>query len=602
MTARQIRIYQELTGQSALTLRYMQITTNLNDRRIMRRYTSTERGIRWANRFFNYPVTQLMDLSPNSTTTNQFPFDGQPPPNLLIGYFYFAKVINQYLFDQRTFSNISYEIALNRVDRSRCMIWRILTDSTYTVNTGSYSRAIYETDEFSETIHQIQNAIVMDRIITSVQDAEQEIHGFGMAIQNQHMNRIANINSHSNFHKLYYYATASNNDTEILRQICMTKRALYNFCKLSEKENVNSIFDSPYTDGWLRTFVDTMSAITDYGEATLKNIKEMAVIMTMGKGSLHGGALTLRSGTRVGLPFRLRQRDRGQAITETIARNRGRAIRHFIDNLPITRRRRPAADVGDAVDNNPPYQPTEPVEVPGPSDRREVGLSRQEYNEEIIATIVDLLQNLEDELSQSARSSNFFDFVQQFYELFVRMLNRDEATPRFIRRWLVNFFIVEHIASTLFYLYMKLYRHRNSRNNLSLSFAQVILRARNENGEELYTRVWHDSSRNPFRILYRRIRHDFVTISENSDRDMMFQVPEERDQLLQDINFIENSGDVEEIFNQIRINDIDVESVEISFRIKISGNVGYSTNSTILDTFDATRSRAIQTWRRSQAL
>ncbi|QOS14183.1 terminal protein [Duck atadenovirus A] len=580
----------------------MQLTTHLNHPRLVDHRTATERGIRCANRFFNYPVTQLLDLRPNGPTTNQPPFRGEPPPNLLLGYFYMAKTLDNYLFDQRTYSNISYEYHYSPATLQRYMRWKILTDCSYSINTGAYARAIYETENFEETIHQIQNAVLMDRVVSSLAVAAQPIAGFGLPISQQNTGRDSSTNTP--FTASYLLSASGNRDAAILHKLCEVRRALFNYISLSEHPEMVTLLDLPFSDAWMAPFVRTFSAIPVTQLRTPNAIKHVALALTAGKHDLTGGALTLRSGTRLGLPFRLRQRDNQQAVTETIRRNRGQSIQRFIDTLPARprRTRRPPTQEPELPIETPAEAEEEPEIEEEASDLGEdtEDLSRITFNEEVLASIVSLLEALEEELSPRARRSNFFDFSSRFYALLLEASDRERLTHRFIRRWLINFFILEHISSTLFYLYAKLYANRSIRENIGVQFVQIILRGRDENGEDLYTRVWFSNRTNPFAHLYQRIRTDFLVTTQHADTETTFQAPEERDQLLQDMEFTENSGDVENIITQITSNDIYTDSVELAFRMKCSGLVGYSTHPIILQTFEEIRTAAIQEWRSRQ--
>lgn len=568
----------------------MQLVTPVNDPRLVRSRTTTVPGIQWASRYLNYPVTQLLDLSPHGPITTNEPFRGEPPPNLLIGYFYIARVLNNYLFDQRTYSNLAYELFYEPATFQRFMRWKLLTDCSYTINSGAYSRAIYETEDINETLRQIQNAVLMDRVLTSLTAAEQPIRGFGLAIECQNNSRRAlNV---GNFIHTFQLSNAAQRDATLFQRICSIRRALFNFLNLTQDSNCVTILDLPFTDCWIAPFISAFEALPMERRDDNTFLQDIVLTMTAGKGQLIGGAMTLRSGTRVGLPFRLRQRDQNLALTETMRRRRGQAISRFVDTLPITRRTRAPR----------PEQPSQAMErEETESDQGETsGLSREQFNEEIIRTIIELLELLEEELTPAVRRTNFFDFGQQFYAIILSMAERREITSRFLRRWLINFFVIEHLASTLFYLDARFRRHRVSRAHIGVQFAQIIMRARTETGDDLYTRVWFSNQANPFIHLYRRIRHDFVVTTENADTEITYQAQEERDQLLQDINFVENSGEVEDIITQIRTSDAEIDSIELAFRIKFSGLVAYSTNEQVIQSFEEIRTGALQRWRNQQ--
>lgn len=608
------RVWRRLTGQSDQTLRYMRLTVSLNDRAVWRRLFATVRGTKWASRFYSYPYTQLRDLRPAGPTTSNPPFVGFPPPHLLLGYFYVARTLNDYLFDQRTYSNLSYEERAEPSLRDRHLHWKLLADCSYSINTGAFTRALEDTDDFDETVHQIQNAVVMDRILSSINAAAEPIRGLGAVIRQQNASREGSPGS-PNFTTHYALNTHGHNNAEILKAICRTKKALFHFTQacMNPPQRMAEKY-SPLDSNWLVRLVEEFE-VQPYSPAPadINTIKNLALIMTLGKGDMHGGALTLRSGTRVGLPYRLRQRDGRRAVTEDLRRQRGHAVQRFIDSLPIRRRRpRPGDDSQIESPGEParesslsPLQP-EAVEVSrdgdaGPSrspveDREE----EDAYNESIVGSIVDLLQSLEEELTPEARRSPFFRFGQEFYELMVQVINREELSAPFIQRWLVNFFIVEHIASTLHYLHARLVRDRVARQHILINFCQVIVRARDAHGEELFTRLWSENylDRAPLVRLYRRILRDYLALTENVQEPHAFQAQEERDQLLLDMEFMQDSGNPEEVFKQLHISDRDIDSVEVAIRIKTSGLVALSRNEEVINSFDRQRAAAIEEWRR----
>ncbi|QSV39475.1 pTP [Bovine adenovirus 7] len=591
MTARQIQQWQQLTGQSQHTLRYMRLTVDLNQPSIFRTSISTERGIKWASRYFDYPVCQLLDLRPRGPVTSNFPFDGEPPPNLLLGYFYLAKILNQYLFDQRTYSRITYKLHFSPIAFQRRMIWQILTDCSYSINTGSYSRALQGLRNFNETISQIQNAVLMDRIYGSLQTPEMQ--GFGAAIHAQERNRIFQAREpYEAFSMLYRMHNLEERDILLINCLCKIRKALCNFLVLSKNGNCNCILDLPFSYDWLSEFIETFCQFSPSSTENQSNFRELATVLTLGKPGMRGGALTLRSGTRVGLPFRLRPRENYRAVTESLRRNRGHIIRRFIDNLPIRRRRR---ETSEEPQITPEISETEEDYA---SDREPSSsdLSRTEFNDEVIAVIVDLIQNLEDELTLEARRSVFFNYGTEFFQLLIRYYNENRLTEDFVERWLIYFFILEHIASTLYYLHSQFIRVRVASRNIGIQFAQIILRGRNNEGQEVFTRVWSNRDREAFRQLYERILRDFLGIVEAAEHESLFASPEEREQLLQDIQYVENSGDVEEIIEQINANLQELESVEIAFRIKFSGIVAYSTNNNVLRSFERLRQSALDRW------
>ncbi|AIZ35766.1 terminal protein precursor [Psittacine adenovirus 3] len=589
----------------------MRLTTSLNDRAVWRRLVATVRGTRWASRFYTYSYSQLRDLRPGGPTTSAPPFVGLPPPHLLLGYYYVARTMNDYLFDQRTYSSLSYEERAEPSLRDRHLHWKLLSDCSYSINTGAFIRALEDTDDFDETVHQIQNAVVMDRILSTINAAAEPIQGLGAAIRQQNSNR-GGIAPRPDFATHYALSTHGHKNAEILRAICRTKKALFHFIQACNRPSPSErTLDSPLDGNWLTRLVEQLETLQVTADpANIDTVRNLALVMAIGRGPLRGGAITLRSGTRVGLPYQLRQRDGRQAVTQEIRRRRGQAIQNFIDSLPLRQRRVPPGAISDESEEPEreisvsPLQP-EAVEVsrdelPGPSRSPEEEEEIEDtYNETIVATLVDLLQALEDELTPEARRSPFFRFGVEFYELMVQTINRESLTTAFVRRWLLNFFVVEHIASTLHYLQSRLARDRVARQHILINFCQVIVRGRDHQGEELFTRLWSENytDRAPLVRLYRRILQDYLALTENVQEPHGFQAQEERDQLLQDIDFVQDSGNPEEVFRQFQVSDSDIDSVEVAIRLKTSGLVALSRNADVIASFDRQRAAAVREWR-----
>lgn len=591
----------------------MNATKDLSNRLVGRSATATEQGIRWASRYFEYPATQLLDLRPNGPITSRAPFTGEPPPNLLVGYYYMAKTLNAYLFDQRTFSNFTYKLRYDMTTLRRGMTWEILTDCSYSIDTGAFGRALEEAEDITETVGSIQNAILMDRVLSSLN--YDPIRGLGAVVQAQNANRRGAFEVRPNFAEGFRGSGVPISDAEVLSALCRSKRALINFSILSQKRNGETVLSLPLSDDWLLPFVEHFSTLTPERNNNIEEVRDFVTIMAPRKNDMTGGAITLKSGTRIGLPFRLRPRESGRAITAEMRRRRGRVVQRFRDRLPVSRRRRrPAA-------NDTPLAEEESVEgddigsperEAGPSDHSseldEAGPSREDnqvenFNNEVIATVSRLIQSLEEELADfPGRVNIFFDFSDRLYGVLMQAMNENRLTQAFLLSWLLNFFIMEHLASTLYYLNERFVVNRTIFRNVGVTFAQVILRARDEQGLDLYTRIWSEREHEAFLTLYRRIATDFVTTTTMADSEQTFHAAEERDQLLEDMRFQETSGDVAEVINQISSHARLTHSVELSFRVKFAGAVAFSQNPIILDSFVATRRNAVNAWMRRQRL
>nr|QPN96208.1 pTP [Bearded dragon adenovirus 1] len=628
----QIAAWRWMTGQRLATLRYMNLTTDLAAGTLRDNTTVTERGIKWASRFLGYQLCQLLDLSPDGPVTSQPPFsDGQPPPNLLLGYYYAIRSLNAYFFDQRTISNLSYRIHMDR-SYARRMLWTVLTDSSYSVDTGAFARALHETEDIGNTMAQIQNSILMDRVLSSLNiepvrglglgvgaaaaaPADQQqgniLRGLGPAIQQQSAHRSATLTVRPNFAEGFWESGVGDDEANLLSASLTARLALINYITLCHRTPSPTLLHLPFNGDWLVDFIRYFSGLQLQREPLETDFKKVIQIMTLGRGGgdMRGGALTLRSGTRVGLPFRLRPRERGRAVTASLRRSRGESIQAFIDSLPLRRRRRiqrPAPEEPEeqeeeerGSDQMPGPSRTQPAE-PYDSEAEESDFDFEEdgdaldFNNEVITAIAELIEALEQELDENARRGPFFNFGTRLYGLLLEADNADRINREFLLNWLHAFFILEHLNSTLYYLHQRFRTEPMARRTLFMSFVQIVLRGRREDGTEMYSRVWFDRSENPFAQLSQRIVTDFIGIVERAGQAVDLEDPEERDQLLRDMEFVENSGEAGDVINQIQASALATDSVELSFRVKLGGEVAYSQNRRVQRAFRALRLQALR--------
>lgn len=501
-----------------------------------------------------------------------YPFNGMPPPNLLLGYRYVAKIVENYLFDRRMFSNFTF--TAEGVRRR----WAVLTDCSYTVNVGEMSRLLSDgTDEFVQNSMNIQNAILMNRVVGSIRAANEEVRGLGLfnAIHAQGEGRTASIYKNRDFVVAYQLSKGGAKDLNIMELIWKLKNALLNYMVARRNRiRTNIPFDDP---NWLSAFVRVYSPKQTLDAEKLEKLKLMDAvnIYLCGKRLLKGGALTLRSGTRVGLPMRLRPRRNGRAITNVVTR--------FIDSLPFNTRRRVRT-------RNSPEINQEEV-----SDREaeEDDLSRSgEYTDDdggeedeeniVLDTVHTLIQTLETELSPEARDTVFFEFLQAFYVAMQNAVSQNEATDAYILNWALYFFIMEHVASTLFYLNEKINEGigLEGREYFGLVFAQVILRARDSDGSDVFSRVWYSASNVALQDLSRRITNDLVAVVNATELGPEMNA-EEVDAFLQQPAFVDRSGDVGELLSQITQGISAADSIELSFRLKYNGLVLFARNAAV---------------------
>ena len=143
-----------------------------------------------------------------------------------------------------------------------------------------------------------------------------------------------------------------------------------------------------------------------------------------------------------------------------------------------------------------------------------------------------------------------------------------------LRRWILYFFVSEHIATTLNYLFQRLRNYGVFARFVELNLAQVVMRARDSDGGVVYSRVWNEIGLNAFSQLMGRISNDLAATIERAGHGDLQE--EEIDQLMAEIAYQDNSGDIQEILRQAAVNDAEIDSVELSFRFKTTGPVVFT--------------------------
>lgn len=316
----------------------------------------------------------------------------------------------------------------------------------------------------------------------------------------------------------------------------------------------------------------------------------------------------------------LRPRVNGRAVTATMRRQRGDVVSTFIDSLPLPTRRRfrapPASQViseqdeddepEDQEEEEPDMEDDEEAEddifadmpplegdededwwwVADPAERaRRRRLLRQQETQwlrEIRAAIAEAVRLLQNELLAQAANYEqaFFDFPRDFYAAMRRLQEVDDVNETTLRRWVVYFFVCEHVAATLNYLHGRLVRQVYAQRHLHILGVQLVMRAYAADGTLAFTRVWHESQQErSFADLMTRVARDLSAIVERAglarldDSDL-------RD-MLEDIAWRENSGEIQDVLDQVTLNDGDIDRLDLSFRIRIEGPVAISSNNSI---------------------
>nr|WGL40795.1 terminal protein precursor [Tawny frogmouth aviadenovirus A] len=360
--------------------------------------------------------------------------------------------------------------------------------------------------------------------------------------------------------------------------------------------------------------------------------------------ALRGGAYRLRS-RRIPNRTGLRPRDsRGRAITlSRIRLRRPNYIWRFIDQLPRRTRRprppgappaRPAAPpppveedeempeleepwqeeevrraervrrwmAGEPYEESPEAEP-EPEEIEGEQPEEET------FYDEVVRTVLQAIDALQNELGPVASRHRLFRFTTDFYRTLLRVSEDGMLSASLLRKWVLYFFLAEHIASTLYYLYSWFVAHAEFRRYVDCQTLQVLIVGWDVNAQQVFKRIWSEQSSPAtiFETLWARIIRDFLMMVERTGQfEGMDEV--EQHMFLSDIQYRDKSGDVEEVLKQLNLSEELIDSIDISFRIRFRGIVAITTNQRIrgnLQRVLAQRGQqaraAQQAWRRAHA-
>lgn len=551
------------------------------------RASTTAAGITWMSRYiYGYHRLMLEDLAPGAPATQRWPLYRQPPPHFLVGYQYLVRTCNDYVFDSRAFSRLRYSEVVQ--PGLQTVNWSLMANCTYTINTGAYHRFV-DMDDFQDTLTRVQQAILAERVVADLA-LVQPLRGVGVTRMEDSASASDDIERlmhdyYKNLSRCQGQAwgmaerlriqQAGPKDLVLLATIRRLKNAYFNY--IISNRNSNSVHRAatclslPCDCDWLDAFLERFSDPVDLDALTSPTPQLIRCIVS---------ALSLPNGDpphyreMTGGVFTLRPRERGRAVTETMRRRRGEMIERFVDRLPVRRRRRRAPP--------PPPPPEEEIE-------EEVVMEEEEEEEEapgdfereVRATIAELIRLLEDELTVSARNAQFFNFAVDFYEAMERLEAIGDISEMPLRRWIMYFFVTEHIATTLNYLFQRLRNYSVFTRHVELNLAQVVMRARDADGDVVYSRVWNESGLGAFSQLMGRISNDLAATVERAGRGDLQE--EEIEQFMSEIAYQDNSGDVQEILRQAAVNDAEIDSVELSFRFKVTGPVVFTQRRQIQD-------------------
>ncbi|ADY18421.1 pTP [Human adenovirus 17] len=549
------------------------------------RASTTAAGITWMSRYlYGYHRLMLEDLAPGAPATQRWPLYRQPPPHFLVGYQYLVRTCNDYVFDSRAFSRLRYSEVVQ--PGLQTVNWSLMANCTYTINTGAYHRFV-DMDDFQDTLTRVQQAILAERVVADLA-LVQPLRGVGVTRMEDSASASDDIERlmhdyYKNLSRCQGQAwgmaerlriqQAGPKDLVLLATIRRLKNAYFNY--IISNRNSNSVHRAatclslPCDCDWLDAFLERFSDPVDLDALTSPTPQLIRCIVS---------ALSLPNGDpphyreMTGGVFTLRPRERGRAVTETMRRRRGEMIERFVDRLPVRRRRRRAPP--------PPPPPEEEIEEVVMEEEEE-DEAPGDFEREVRATIAELIRLLEDELTVSARNAQFFNFAVDFYEAMERLEAIGDISEMPLRRWIMYFFVTEHIATTLNYLFQRLRNYAVFARHVELNLAQVVMRARDADGDVVYSRVWNESGLGAFSQLMGRISNDLAATVERAGRGDLQE--EEIEQFMSEIAYQDNSGDVQEILRQAAVNDAEIDSVELSFRFKVTGPVVFTQRRQIQD-------------------
>nr|WRQ19845.1 MAG: pTP protein [unidentified adenovirus] len=515
---------------------------------------------------YRYPRLMLMNLSPREPATLRWPLYSYPPPHFLVGYQYIVRICNDYIFDTRAYSRIRYSQIV--ASHQQLVNWSVLANCTYTVNTGAYHRFI-DLDNFEETLVQIQQAILTDRVVADLAMLE-PMRGFGLTnvdgehnvpvermLQQQYRN-IGDCQDQAwGMADRVRIQQAGRKDLIILQTIRKLKNAYFHYLLSDRQQDV--ILSLPCDCDWLEAFVERFNNQTPRLSESLSRIPLQRIMKAVISALSMPGEGTNYSGELTGGAFELRPREGGRAVTEQMRRSRGEMIERFVDRLPIRRRRRRMP------------VPEEPEEEMEEIEEEE---ERVSFVEEVRRTVAHAIQLLEHELTATARNQQFFNFAVDFYSVFQRLEALGDVNEMTLRRWVMYFFVTEHVATTLNYLNHHLRIAAPFNRLVELNLSQLVMRARDDTGRIIYSRVWNELGNQSLHSLMRRVSTDLAATVERAGHAGLDE--DEIEQFMADIAYHENSGDVQEILKQLEMNDIEIDSIELSFRFRVTGPVVFS--------------------------
>ncbi|AP_000343.1 pTP [Murine mastadenovirus A] len=584
-----------LTGQRIYTMEVFRPLRNIWNRiGALPPVAVSAPGVTWLSRFvYNYPQLMLLDLAPRAPATRHWPLYSYPPPHFLVGYEYVVRAFNDYEFDTRTYSRITY--LETRRQGIQLLDWLCLATASYTINISAYRRFLNVDDEdadMGERFLAIQRSILADRIIADFGlQHRARMEGLGLPDGNspvpvplRHLMRHCQPSSwgFAQFCRSPPPAQppeeegqSAENAATLLSLIARIRSAYFLFLlhaltlapetDLPPDAFARTLWSLPVnSQNWLSSWFefysnDQVDLSELLGHLPLRQILPLLMdCLSLPSpspslppaGLLAGGAI-------------LRPREDGRAVTASMLRRRGEAVVNFIESLPIpTRRRRP----------RPPPSPPSPLQ----DDEEEEAV---DFVQAIRAAVQESIEILQEELTDHARQQNFFTFALRFYATLENLIDEDMINEASLHRWIMYFFTTEHVATTLNYLHYQLNHRLMAQRHLNLELSQIILRARDVQGTLVFSRVFSELGYDSMTAVMQRLVRELTASIPHAGRQNIEQG--EIEHLMDAIDHPEDSGDITDILQQIEANDNDIDSMELSFRFRLSGPVVFTGNQRI---------------------
>lgn len=446
------------------------------------------------------------------------------------------------------------------------MEWSILTSSDIYTDVADYGNMVdhdsWENHPDNIDVQQIRetrNRLLMNRLVNS------ERHMIGSGIP-------------------------KNSSTLLSKLVNDVRIAAFNYALMSISDRpIPTIQDTmDDNDHWVIRLIDSLSStrwqewIPPDTTSPIDAINIAAQAMTLGNDTtasslweMTGGAMRLRSGRLIGTPYNLRGPRRYPIYTrgrERDARSRRRIARSYV-NYRLRRNQNDQNNTSsdeESEDSN--YQRND----------------ANNFHMEIMRLLEEIAREAS-RVNQDADSNRFTSFPNQFYQSLrshiAESISFDhEPNPTFIKAWLINYLVAEHLSQILSIFSSKFTsRSRYPR----ATFCQVILVAKNSNDQDVFKRIWTTTERpyDMFYTMFTRIINDLVNVLNIIlNEPDVHQPTEETEAMMMESGLSDVSGDIINILEQVTSYE-QIVSIVIGIKLKCRGLVAYSRNESIVKAF-----------------